>query len=211
MSAADWLAHIHSINPHAHALYVSASRGEFLDAAERLIQRVVERMEGSRATYRKLDERDLSKLVAELLGELVPSEAESHSNGHVDVTIRHPRGLGFSHITECKIWNGASWHREGMKQVLHYVTGHEVRALCLVFFIRHKRMKFLLERLRHELLPPSEPLVAGEITDHHFLPWGFVTPHEHSSGSELSLVHYGCYLWEEGEEDLGEETAEVTS
>lgn len=205
MSAIGWFFHVQTVSPFAKALYVSGTREAFLDAAECLIERVVHRMESSRATYRKLDEPDLSKLVVELLGELVPSESEAHQNGHVDVTIRHPRNLGFRHITECKIWNGGKRHRDGMRQLLGYTTGRELRAMCLTFFIRHKRMAFLLQRLRGELELAPDPPSKGPSEDHPFLKGAFVTRHEHSSGSELGIVHVGCHLWEEGTEDLGED------
>ncbi|MDP2315086.1 MAG: hypothetical protein Q8P41_19460 [Pseudomonadota bacterium] len=205
MSAKNWLLHVRSINPLAERLYESGSREAFLDASERLLERVVQRMEGSRSTYRKLDEPDLSKLIVELLGELVPCESEAHQNGHVDVTIRHPRGKGFRHITECKIWNGGRWHRAGMQQLLGYATGREGRAMSLAFFVRHKRMVFLMDRLRRQLGPANDPVLLGEAEDHVAIPGAFVTRHEHASGSTLRIVHLGCSLWEEGVEDLGED------
>lgn len=108
MSAEAWVQHVQSINPYAKDLFVSDSRDAFLDAAEHLVARVVQRMETSRSTYQGLHEPPLSNLMRELLGELVPAEAEAHQNGHVDLTISHPRGLGFRHITECKIWKSPS-------------------------------------------------------------------------------------------------------
>jgi hypothetical protein len=205
MSATDWLLHVRSVNPLAEQLYVSDSREAFLDACESLIERVVHRMEASRATYRKLGEVDLSKLIVELLGELVLSESEAHQNGHVDITIRHPRGKGYRHITECKIWDGGGWHRAGMLQLLGYATGREGRAMSLAFFIRHKRMVFLMERLRKQLEASNDPPLVGATEQHVLLEGAFVTRHTHASGAPLGIVHLGCHLWEEGEEDQGEE------
>lgn len=204
MSAKNWLLHVRSINPLAERLFNSTSREAFLDAAEQLMERVVQRMEGSRSTYRKLDEPDLSKIIVELLGELVPCASEAHQNGHVDVTIRHPRGKGYTHITECKIWNGGRWHRGGMQQLLGYATGREGRAMSLAFFVRHKRMVFLLERLRKQLGSASDPPLLGPPEDHPYIAGAFVTRHEHTSGHSLGIVHLGCSLWEDGAEDLGE-------
>lgn len=204
MSASGWFHHVQQVAPHAKELYVSSTREAFLDAAERLLERVVGRMEANRATYRSLDEQALSHLITDLLGDLVPSKPEARTNGHVDVTIWHPRNLGFQHLTECKIWNGGNWHREGMRQVMGYSTGQEGRAMCLAFFVRHKRMTFLLGRLRTQLATAVDPASTGASEDHPFLQDAFVTPHSHASGRPLKLVHYGCYLWEEGVEDLGD-------
>lgn len=201
MSADDWLRHIRSINPYAEALYVSDSREAFLDAAERLIARVVHRMESSRSTYRKLGEIDLSQLITDLLGELVPATPETRQNGHVDVTISHPRCLEFKHLTECKIWDGPAWHQEGMTQLLGYATGREGRVLCLAFFIRHKGMVVLLNRLREQLGPEAAPPALGPAEDHPLLSGAFITRHQHSSGAELRIVHLGCHLWQEGNEN----------
>lgn len=201
MSAEAWARHVELKNPQAMSLFTSATREDFLDAAERCIEKVVGMMERSRATYRKLDERDLSKLVVELLGDLVPAEAEAHTNGHVDVSIRHPRGLLMRHITECKIWNGIEYHVGGMKQVLGYARGREGRVMVLEFFVRHKRMAFLMERLRGDLATHGEvPFIRPAVT-HPSLVGAFATAHEHPSGYELEIVHFGCHLWDEGVEE----------
>jgi len=91
-----------------------------------------------------------------------------------------------------------------MRQLLRYATGREGRTLCLAFFIRHKRMVYLLDRLRAQLGPAADPPALGLAVDHRILPGAFLTLHEHASGSRLGIVHAGCYLWEEGIEDLGE-------
>lgn len=205
MSATDWFNHVQAINPLAKDLYASNTREEFLDAAERLLERVVGQMEADRATFRQLDEPGLTHLMPRLLGDLVPSKPETHTNGHVDVTIWHPRNLGFHYLVEGKIWRGGRWHRDGMRQVLGYATGREGRVMCLAFFIRHKRMNFLLTRLRAQLATATDPASTGPSEDHPFLLAAFMTPHLHSSELPLKLVHYGCYLWEEGVEDLGED------
>ncbi|MCA9544811.1 MAG: hypothetical protein KC613_10490 [Myxococcales bacterium] len=191
-----WFRHVQLLNPHARGLFVSGDRAAFLDAAERLIADVVLRMEESRATYRQLGERDLSKLMKELLGPLVPSDAEAHTNGHVDLTIRHPRGLGYKYLVECKIWNGNALHRDAMVQLLGYLTGQEGRAMCLAFFIDRQRMMRLLERLRGELATTNEPPAIGDPVDHPTIAGTFMTRHEHpSSGREIDIVHMGCDLW----------------
>jgi hypothetical protein len=179
----------------AEQLFLSENRESFLDTAERLVHRVVQRMESSRSTFSGLSEPQLSNLMKELLGELVPAQAESHQNGHVDLTIWHPRGLGFNHITECKIWKGEAWHRKGMLQLLHYATGREGRTLCLAFFIKHKNMVTLLQKLRVALDSGGEPPPIRPSEDHLILAGAFVSWHEHRSGAELGVVHLGCHLW----------------
>lgn len=196
MSADAFLMHVQRINPFAAQLFRSDGLDAFLDAAERLIERVVRRMEASRGTYRKLSEPDLSNLMKDLLGELVPAAAEAHQNGHVDLTIFHPNGLDFRHITECKIWDGQEWHRAGMHQLLDYATGREGRTLCLAFFVKTKGMVAMLKRLRVELDAGGVPPVLRPCGDHPFLAGAFVSFHVHPSGAELGIVHLGCHLYE---------------
>jgi hypothetical protein len=198
MSAERWLYEVERLLPRYKRLFLSQSQDEFHDACEALIQDVVRRMEGRRSTYRKLDERDLSKLLAELLGEPVAA-AERDQNGHVDVLIQHPAGLGFNHITECKIWDGEKTHRGGMAQLLRYTTGREGRALMLSFFMKEKRMVFLLERLSRDLdAPGGVPPVTQPCAPHPTLQNGaFVSYHEHPSGAALLITHMGCYLFDE--------------
>lgn len=194
MSAKEWAAAVERAVPHFKRLFFSQSRDQFILACEHMIGDLVRRMEGRRSTYRQLGEADLSKMMVELLGEAVAA-AERDQNGHVDITIHHPRGLGFVYLTECKIWNGAKVHRDGMAQVMGYATGREGRVMVLAFFVTHKRMVYLLERLRDELdaggLPTS--IRASEV--HPFLLNGaFVSHHEHGSGAALSITHLGCFL-----------------
>lgn len=196
MSASGWADHVRRLAPYAFELFRSSSRDAFLDAAEAALASVVERMERSRRTYRQLDERGLSTLIVEMLMPFIPSSAETHSNGHVDVTIRHPLGLSFIHLTECKIWDGPDWHRHGMLQLLRYAGGREDRAMCLEFFVKHQRMVFLLGRLRKQLEDGGEPATIGRCEDHATISGAFLSCHEHESGSRLTIVHLGCHLYE---------------
>jgi hypothetical protein len=204
VSAESWLHHVEAVNPAARALYLSTTRAQFLDAAEAMIGNVVDVMETSRSTYRKLAEPDLSRLAKDLLGKLIPCDAESDNNGHVDLLIRHPFEPSFRHITEFKIWGGGSIHRGAMRQVLGYATGQEERLMCLSFFIHHKRMVFLLDRLRKELAAAADPAALWPDGSHPFLKLAFVTRHAHASGQPIEIVHLGCYLWEEGSQDLSD-------
>lgn len=200
MSAEQWMAELERLLPGYRALWFSETQEDFIDACERLVSDAVRRLEKGRSTYRKLGERDLSRILVELLGE--PTAAgERDQNGHVDVQILHPRSLGFAHLTECKIWGGAATHRGGMRQLIHYATGRERRVLLLSFFIHHKRMVFLLERLHEELDAGGEPATTAPCAPHPTLGMGaFISQHEHPSGASLQITHLGCFLFEEEDE-----------
>lgn len=207
----QWVAHQ---DPFAYALYASETREEFLLAAERLLLRAVQRMEQSRSTYSGLGEVALSVMIKESLGNLVDARNEEHHNGHADLQIKHPRNLGYRHITECKLWMGPKWHVEGMVQLIGgwspkegkhltgYATGREVRVMCLAFFVNRKRMDFLLKRLKLKLAEVLSPRLVKAPEDHPDLEGAFISVHRHSTDRELGIVHLGCNLWEEGAEDL---------
>lgn len=196
MAADVWLEELKKVAPHYTRAFTSETREEFIQACEDQLHDVVRRMEGRRATYRKLDERDLSKLLAELIGPAWAS-AESDQNGHVDLTLKHPRNLGFVHLTECKIWTGESKHRGGMEQLLRYATGREGRMLMLSFFIKEQRMVAVLESLHQSLDKGGKPPVIRPCAPHPRLGFGaFISHHEHGSGAPLEITHMGCWLFE---------------
>lgn len=210
-SFGQWVAHR---DPFVMALYESGTREEFLLAAERVILGAVQRMEQSRAAYSKLGEVALSVMLKEILGNLVDARNEEHHNGHADLQIKHPRGLNFRHITECKIWLGLKWHVEGMVQLIGgwsskegkrltgYATGREGRVMCLAFFVDRKRMDFLLKRLRVKLASVGSPKILKPAEDHPGLEGAFISLHRHATDKELGIVHLGCNLWEEGAGDF---------
>ena len=72
------------------------------------------------------------------LGELraasIPATAEEHTNGHVDLTVRHPNGRPLRYLGECKIWDGVRYPEKGMGQLLEdYSTGRDRRGCCMEF------------------------------------------------------------------------------
>ncbi|MBK6580169.1 MAG: hypothetical protein IPG17_29175 [Sandaracinaceae bacterium] len=69
----------------------------------------------------------------------------------------------------------------------------------LSFFMKEKRMVFLLERLSRDLdAPGGVPPVTQPCAPHPTLQNGaFVSYHEHPSGAALLITHMGCYLFDE--------------
>jgi hypothetical protein len=62
----------------------------------------------------------------------------------------------------------------------------------------------LLKKLRDALDQGGDPSSARPSEEHPHLTGAFVSWHEHSSGSELGIVHLGCHLWQataKGEKD----------
>lgn len=195
MSAASWFHDLRTLDPTTADLFLAADQSAFVEAVEAAIFRVLRRFERARSTYRKLQERDLSRVLVDMLGPMVPATAETDSNGHADVFVSDPLHRGFGHVTECKIWDGEAYHRGGMTQVLDYANGHEARVMVLAFFIEHKRMHFLFERVRGVLIDgPPDP--TGESSDLSSWPGAFVTYHAHKSGRPLAIAHVCCDLFE---------------
>ena len=204
MNATDFGAHIKRLSPEAYLLFCTTDRPDFERAAEALIDAKVATMQAGRAQYRQLDERGLCLVLKDLLGVLVPCEAEPHSNGHVDLRLKHPDQPAWAYLVEAKIWRGAGWHRSGLDQLLGYATGRAGRAMVLAFFRDHKRMLFLLKRLREELREPNtHPRALEECAESPLGAHAFTSLHEHQTGAQLMVTHLGCDLWDAGEEDDG--------
>lgn len=195
-SARDYLEHRRRLNAPAVALYWSTTEAQFHEAVERLFHKAIRELEGGRAEYRVMGEVGLSKHVTAVMGDDVPAVAEGHSNGHVDITVDHPRGLAFRYLTECKIWRGFDKYQPGMLQIVGYATKQERRVMCLAFFIEERQMLKLMGRLRGKVDAATELPIVSASLDHGFLPGGFVSHHEHQSGAIIQVVHAGCDLFQ---------------
>jgi hypothetical protein len=119
---------------------------------------------------------------------------ETHSNGHVDLTIEADhctparRKLG-----EAKIYDGPSYHFEGIKQLLgRYSTGREGRGLMIVYF-RKPNIAGLVQNLRNRM-DVDLPCKQQGTTANHSFKWSFLSAHAHVCGENLEVSHIGCNL-----------------
>ena len=75
-------------NPDVLAMWLARTDDQFLEAAERAVERAIKLIEGGAKKYTVLDELGLSTMLANLLTQAgLPTEAEGYHNGHVDVRI----------------------------------------------------------------------------------------------------------------------------
>jgi hypothetical protein len=180
-------------NPDVLAMWSASTDDQFLEAAERAVERAIRLIEGGAKKYVVLDELGLSTMLANLLTQAgLPTEAEGYHNGHVDVRIHHFERGRFQYLGECKIHDGFRHHCDGCAQVLGYCSGRDKRVLCMDFF-KAAQMFRKLDELR-ELMDRERPLRQIASALDHFIRGAFVTEHGHSSGALVQILHLGCNL-----------------
>jgi hypothetical protein len=179
-------------------LFTAETEQDFEKAFEALLERAVAGLEVNKQNFATLDEVGLSGVLALALS--VPGlsvRQETHSNGHVDLTIEadHCRPAR-KKLGEAKIYNGPEYHVKGLEQLLgRYTTGREGRGLLIVYF-RKKDIAGLVKRLRKKMDSDHPCKQKGNTID-HLLKWSFLTTHTHSCGDEVVVGHIGCNLYTE--------------
>jgi hypothetical protein len=122
----------------------------------------------------------------------LPTTAEAHVNGHVDLVIRHFEAGTYRVLGECKLDRGPQHHCTGSRQVLGYCCGSEKQALCISFC--HKPdVNGRMAATRQHFSEQDDCHAVHETRD-HFLPWSFIGVHQHSSGATIEILHIGCNL-----------------
>ena len=169
---------------------------EFETAFDAVLGKAIARLEENKKNFEKLDEEGLSAVLAAALS--IPGMTvtqETHSNGHVDLTIEAvdcvpPR----KKLGEAKIYSGPEYHAQGLEQLLgRYTTGREGRGLLIEYF-RKNNIAGLVEKLRKKM-DDERPLNQNGTSVPHHLKWSFITTHLHSSGEHLQVGHIGCNLF----------------
>lgn len=125
----------------------------------------------------------------------VPCEKERYYNGHVDVTIYHPRSLPYQYLGECKIYKGFKRHCDGCDQLLNrYSSGRDMRGFLLEFFTR-RGMYQLIGKLKDQF-DRSFPLrMTGTSQDHTQIKGAFISMHSHFTEAQVEVLHIGCNLF----------------
>lgn len=182
--------------PEYFNLLTAESDEDFEAAFETLLEKAVSRLEQNKKNFETLDEVGLSGILAAAIN--MPgllATQETHSNGHVDLTIEADhctparRKLG-----EAKIYDGPAYHYKGLEQLLgRYTTGREGRGLLIVYF-RKQNIAGLVKKIR-EKMDADLPCQQQGNTSNHKLKWSFLSTHAHSCGDNLEVSHIGCNLY----------------
>jgi hypothetical protein len=177
-------------------LIISQTDAEFDDALEGLFEQAVDYLEKNANHLNKLDEEAISSfLIAFLNMPGVKVSQETHSRGHVDITIEAVitsplrRRLG-----EAKIYNGPAYHVKGLEQLINrYTTGREGSGI-VVEYIKDQGIAGLVKKIR-EHLDQIMPCTQNGISQDHWIKWAFITHHIHSSGEKFRVLHINCNLY----------------
>ena len=179
-------------------ILASNSDMEFDDALERVLERAVDYMERNANHLFPLDEDAITAfLVAFLNMPGLRASQQTHTNGHVDLTIEAEytpplrRRLG-----EAKIYDGPDYHEKGLKQLVkRYETGREGSGVLLEY-VKKPNIKGLVDKLK-EYMDNNKPCDQDGISQNHRIHWCFVTHHLHVSGELVRVVHLSCNLFRE--------------
>lgn len=176
-------------------LLTAETDSEFEAAFDAILDKAVAHLEKNKRSFERLDEVGLSGALAGALSipGLVVTQ-ETHSNGHVDLTIEADHCVPARRkLGEAKIYSGPEYHVGGLEQLLgRYTTGREGRGL-LIAYIRKKNIAGLVEKLRKKM-DDDLPLKQKGQTTAHTLKWSFISTHSHASGEDLQVGHIGCNL-----------------
>lgn len=176
-------------------LFTAQTDQDFENAFDALLEKAIAGLERNRRNFEKLNEEGLSAALA--LALTVPGltvSQETHSNGHVDLTIEAEHCTPMrTKLGEAKIYNGPAYHVKGLRQLLErYTTGREGRGLLIVY-VKKAGIAEFVKRLR-ETLDADRPLQQRGPTENHLLKWSFISVHGHSCGEDLQISHVGCNL-----------------
>lgn len=172
------------------------TEADFDEALGPLIEKAISHLEKNSGNFEPLNEVALTAVLVGVL--MIPGLSvtqETHSNGHVDLTITadhcFPRKM---RLGEAKIYKGYEYHVAGMSQLLdRYSTGRESSGFLIVYF-KKANISGLLAELR-ENMDSKLPLKQQGPTENQPLKWSFLSHHEHSSGENLQINHIGCNLF----------------
>jgi hypothetical protein len=195
-NAHDLVERIRRKGPEFLDLFSADSDETFEAAFDVLLEKALHGLEKNKKNFKSLDEEGLSGALALALS--VPGltvTQETHSNGHVDLTIEADHCMPARiKLGEAKIYDGPGYHIDGLEQLIgRYMTGRESRGL-LIEYVRKPDIKSKMARIRIHMddkLPRNQ---SGPSQD-HVIKWAFLTEHRHSSGEDVQVGHVGCNLY----------------
>lgn len=180
-------------NPDLMRLAAAQDERAFLLVTEVAVERAIRTIENGAKHYSKLDERGLSRLLADMLNLAGwQATAEREHNGHVDVVVEHMLYRQWKILGECKIYDGYEYHIAGCDQLLGYLTGREPRSFCLDFFkvpAMFEKLHTIRTRMDAEL-----PLEQVGSSQDHPIGGAFTTVHTHPTKAQVEILHIGCLV-----------------
>ncbi|WP_321875944.1 hypothetical protein [Burkholderia cenocepacia] len=190
----DLIEELRMRSPEHLDLFAALSDDDFQIAFDSLLGKALAGMEESKNNFQLLGEPALSAVLR--LAMLVPGlsvSLEQHSNGHADLTFESYRlGIARRIVGEAKIHDGPRYHIAGIKQLLGYMTGREIRGLMVVY-MRKPNGAILMKNVR-ETMDAELPEMQLGPTKMHPLKWAFDSLHSHSSGDSTRISHVTCNL-----------------
>lgn len=177
-------------------LLTARSEHEFETAFNSILEIAVMHLESNKKHYSSLNEEGLTSVFAAAIR--VPGldvKQETHSNGHVDITIELSGSFpARKKLGEAKVYRGPKYHIDAIEQLLgRYTTGRESGGLLLVYF-RSANISNLVLKLRERLNADRPFAQSAECTD-HVMKWSFVSVHHHKCGDDLNVSHIGINLY----------------
>jgi len=176
-------------------MLVAETDAEFDKAFDNWLVVAISRLESSSKEFRDLGENTISSILAGYLstGE-VSVTRETHSNGHVDLTVKLVNSsANRTKLGEAKIWGGSSYHTKGLGQLLNrYSTGRECRGF-VISYVKLQDIKALFNKLRQHIDSEKSYDLQGICKDHN-IRWSFLSSHKHSSGEIIEVCHVGCNM-----------------
>lgn len=193
-----YISCINNLSPLTIDLLVAQTDPEFDLAFDKWLIDGISRMESSRKEFKDLGENALSTiLVGNLSTPEISATRETHSNGHVDITVKVINSSANRvKLGEAKLWKGSVYHTSGLGQLLtRYTTGRECRGF-VISYVKLKDIKALFEKLRQHI-DNERPYDLDGICKDHNIRWSFLSTHKHSSGELVEVCHIGCNMFHE--------------
>lgn len=177
-------------------LLTAPNDDEFEKAFDSILEKAITGLETNAKNFEALNEVGLTACL--IMGLSIPGltvTAETHSNGHVDLTVNADHCVpARKKLGEAKIYDGPEYHFKGLEQLLkRYSTGRDARGLMIVYF-QKKDIAGLVKKLRQRM-DNDKPCSQQGYTADHQLKWSFLTSHTHSSGENLKVSHIGCNIF----------------
>lgn len=192
-----YISLVKSHMPDFHRVACAQTESEFCEAVGLAVRHCLQMLEDRRKLLSNAGEKELSTDLADLLtrGGL-PTKAEPHVNGHVDLVVQHFEAGKYRMLGECKLDKGPKHHCQGATQVLGYCSGAEQRALC-ISFCKMAGVNARMATTREHFANPGECHDVEGTREHH-LKWSFVGVHRHSCGTTVEILHIACNLYDSG-------------
>jgi hypothetical protein len=195
-SLADVCERLKRVAPEVLDLATARTETEFSAAFDLLLERAVRHLEANAENFETLGEVGLSAVLCGCLSGTygIRATQESHSNGHVDLVIEINLAAPIQRrLAEAKIESGPVNHQKGLGQLLtRYITGRECTS-WLLLYVRGADIKARMQSLRTRM-DIDRPHNQTSECENHRQQWCFVSPHKHSSGEIIRVVHVGCNL-----------------